>query len=83
MFDVNHAFAFTVHASARIPAAQDAGRSRGETPSEWLQRVMKMIKAHSSPPGDCHLLPAGDKLQCARWQTHKKVFCTYRVSPSG
>lgn len=28
MFDVNHGFAFTVHASARIPAALAAHRGR-------------------------------------------------------
>lgn len=31
--------------------------------SGWLQRVTKRIKAHSSPPEDWHLVPAGDKLQ--------------------
>lgn len=31
MFDVNHGFAFTVHACARIPAAPAARRSRGQT----------------------------------------------------
>lgn len=36
MFDVNHGFAFTVHASARIPAALAARRGRGETRSVWV-----------------------------------------------
>lgn len=64
MFDVNHGFAFTVCTSARIPAALTAHRGRERLcMSGWLQRVTKMIKAHSSLPEGWHLVPAGDKLQ--------------------
>lgn len=62
MFDVNHGFAFTVHASARIPAALAAHRGR-----ERLCVASKSHKddkkAHSSILGGWHLVPAGDKLQ--------------------
>lgn len=65
MFDVNHGCAFTVRASARIPAAAAARRGRGGLClSGWLQRVPKAVKTRSRPPGDRHLVPAGHKLPC-------------------
>lgn len=85
MFDVNHGFAFTVHDSARIPAALAAHRGReGLCVSVWLQRVTKMIKAHSSLPGGWHLVPAGHKLQHrgvqGDWLLRRSRVCTNSFS---
>jgi len=80
VFDVNHGFAFTVRASARIPAAPSARRGKGEALSVWvLSECPEDYKSSQQPSwglASCSCRGQTAAQRRARWLARKEAFCT-------